>query len=179
MPDHPFTRWGPPEQWAGLKAATFDPRLPINATAPTAGVISLIEVFVPESFTCTKIHLAIVTTAGVTLANSFAGLYDDQGNLVGRSADQSSSWQSTGAKEISLIAPVDLQGGRRYYVPILVGSAATMPTFARGGNVATTNAGTVAPFRDSTIGSGLTALPASLTLASAAASLPAIWAGLS
>jgi hypothetical protein len=179
MPDHPFTRWGPAEQWAGLKAAAFDPRLPINATGPTAGVISLIEVFVPESFTCSKIHLAIVTTAGVTLANSFAGLYDDQGNLIGVSADQSSSWQSTGAKEISLVTPVAVQGGRRYYVAILVGSAVTMATFARGGNVATTNAGAPAPFRASTTGSGLTALPASISLAGVAASLPAIWAGLS
>jgi len=179
MPDHPFTRWGPPEQWVGLRAATFDPRLPINATGPTAGVISLIEIFVPESFTCSKIHAVIVSTAGVTLANSFAGIYDDQGNRVGVSADQSSSWQSTGAKEISLVTPVDLQGGRRYYIALLVGSAVTMPTFARGGNVATTNAGTVAPFRDSTIGSGLTALPLSLALGTAAASLPALWAGLS
>jgi len=179
MPDHPFTRWGPAEQWAGLKAATFDPRLPQNTQAPTAGVISLLEVFVPESFVCTKIHLVISATPGATLANSFAGLYDDQGNLIGRSADQSSSWQSVGAKEINLLSPADLQGGRRYYIAILIGSGGTMPTFARGGNLGTTNAGAGAPFQAATSGSGLTALPSSIALGSVTAALQAIWAGLS
>jgi hypothetical protein len=177
--DHPFTRWGPAEQWAGLRAATFDPRLPINATAPTAGVITLFEIFVPEGFVCSKLHVAIVSTAGVTLANSFAGLYDDQGNRVAVSADQSSAWQSVGAKEITWVTPAELQGGRRYYVALLIGSAATFPTFARAGNVATTNAGVGAPFRSATTGSGLTALPASISLAGVSAALPALWAGLS
>jgi hypothetical protein len=179
MPDHPFTRWGPPEQWTGLKAATFDPRIPQNATALSTGVISLFEVVVPESFLCSKIHAAISTTAGVGLANSFAGIYDDQGNLVGQSADQSSSWQSTGAKEVSLITPVMLQGQRRYYVALLIGTAGTQPTWARAGNLASANAGVGAPFRAATTGSGLSALPSSIALAGVSASFQALWVGLS
>jgi hypothetical protein len=179
MPDHPFTRWGPPEQWAGLKAATLDPRICQNATALSAGVVQLLEVFVPESFRCSKVHVAISTTAGVGLSNSFAGIYDDQGNLIGQSADQSSNWQSTGAKEANLVSPVDLQGGRRYYVALLVGAATTQPTFTRAGNLASTNAGAPAPFRSATSGSGLTALPTSIALAGVSASVQAMWAGLS
>jgi hypothetical protein len=179
MPDHPFTRWGPPEQWTGLKAATFDPRIPQNTTAPTAGVVSLVEVYVPESFVCSKIHLAFSGTAGAGLSNSFAGIYDDQGNLVGRSDDRSADWQSTGAKEANLLAPVLLQGQRRYYIAFLIGAGTTIPSFARAGNLASTNAGVAAPFRAATTGSGLTALPASIALGAVAVSFPALWAGLS
>jgi hypothetical protein len=72
-----------------------------------------------------------------------------------------------------------LQGGRRYYVAILIGSAVTLPTFTRGANVAAINIGAAAPFRSATSGSGLTALPASIALAGVAAANIGWFAGLS
>lgn len=179
MPDHPFQRFGPAEQYSGLKAANYHPAAAINNGALTAGVEQLIEVFVPEDFLCSTVHVALVGTAGVTLANCFAGLRDDQGNLVGVTADQSSQWTSTGNKPMALVTPVRVQGQRRWYVALLVGSAVTMPTFARGGNTVVSNIGAVAPFRFGTIGSGLTALPASIALGSVAAAQGAFLAGLS
>ncbi len=177
---HPFTRMGVAENLAGLQAVTFDPRSGIQGNAAlTAGQIVLFEIFAAESFLCSSIWAAVAGTAGVTLTNCFAGLYDDTGTLIGVTADQSSQWTSTGVKQMSLVTPVMLQNGRRYYVALLVGSAATLPNFSRGATVPALNAGSAAPFRSSTFGSGLTALPATIAFGSAAANSTAWWGALS
>jgi len=178
VPDHPFQRFGPGEQYSGLKAAAYDSRLAINNSALVAGVVQLFEVFVPETFDCTTIH-ASITTAAVTPSNAFAGIYDDQGALVGQTADQSTPWQSVGNKAMALVAPVRLHGQRRYYIALLIGAAGTLPNFNRASSGSVTNAGASAPFRSATSGSGLTALPASITLAGVTASSNAWWGGLS
>jgi hypothetical protein len=187
VPDHPFTRFGPAEQWRPLRAAAFDPRATtdVNQTIG-AGSVNLIEVFVPETFDCSTVWLHI-GTAGVALANSFAGIYDDQGVLIAKSTDQSTPWQSAGnigvavqaVSDAGVSGPVRLHAGRRYYVAVLVGSATTTPAFRRGGFGTMTNIATSAPFRNGLFSSGLTTLPASINYASVTAQSNAWWAGLS
>lgn len=104
------------------------------------------------------------------------------GTLIGTSADQSAAYASTGAKTAAL-TPVagqslTIPAGSFVYVAFLC-NATTPPTLWRAGSQnAANNIGlTAGSYRFASIGSGLTALPASITLASAA-SVSAFWAGV-
>lgn len=153
----------------GVFAATCDLGLPSTTFAPTAGVIYLNKLSLRAPRTTSKMAY-YVGTAGATLtANQcFIGLYNmATGALVAASADQSASWVTLGYKETAFTAgAINLAAGD-YYVAILA-NGTTMPAFYRMGSGAAglMNAGTTATTRRSaTYGSGLTALPANLTLA--------------
>jgi hypothetical protein len=71
-----------------------------------------------------------VATAGVTLSNCFAALFDSSGNLLGQTADQSTAWQSIGGKQMALVTPVAAAGD------LIVGlwyNGTTAPTLQRTG----------------------------------------------
>lgn len=167
----------------GLKAWTFDPALAAAGAALVDGVISLVGIRFRFPARISKIH-AVVTTAGATIANCFAGLYDPAGNRLGVTADQAAGWAATGAKAMALAAAVDVRAGW-HYVALLEGSGTTDVQFARGpaGAVAALNAGTAAPkVRASVSGASLTALPATIAVGSldpAAAGAINYWAGVS
>lgn len=168
--------WTPADH--GMQAWAYDPvRVGSTSTVVTAGVLNVIKVKLPVAGSLTKVFL-YVNTAGATLTNSFAGLYDSSGTRQALTADQSSNWTSTGLKTISFTGSYSAAIGS-FYIAILVGTATTAPAFGRNTSSGATgliNANvTGASLRFATISTGLTALPASFTPASLTASDVGYW----
>ena len=163
----------------GLLGWSYDPvGIQANSTGWTAGVLQLIRV-VPDSGGTVASVVISIATAGDTLANSFAGLYSAAGVRLSGSANQSTSWQSVGVKTVALTTPQVVTAGTVYYVGVLVGSATTVPALHLGVFSGVAMAGeTAAPYRWMTSGTGLTALPASVTLGSAGQQALTFWAGV-
>jgi Right handed beta helix region/Lower baseplate protein N-terminal domain len=122
------------------------------------------------------------TPAGLVAGQNYAAIFDANGTRIGITADQSAVWASTGLKTMALTAPITIQGGKDYYV-VLLANAATLPSFVAASGAATTsaNAGQSNTLqRFSVNGTGLTAVPASLVLASnSGTGAKAYWIALS
>jgi hypothetical protein len=152
----------------GYAAWSCDPQQATSSTAFTAaGVMHLIKVRLGAAATITGVHLRITTTAGVGLANAYAALYDSGGTRRAVSTDQSTSWQSTGGKDVAFASSYAAAAGN-YYVGLLIGTAGTLPTMSRSSSSNVVNDGIAAAsgYRASAHATtGLSATPASLTLA--------------
>jgi hypothetical protein len=162
----------------GFLAWSYDPGVSSGTTATAAGVLTLARVRVPKATTVSAIWLS-VSTAGATLANSFVGLYDAAGTRLGVSADQSTALQTTGLKNIALTAPVAVTAGY-HYVAILT-NGTTQPSLLRGATsgFGVVNAGLSAPnLRFATSGTGLTALPSTITMSATTGAQAATWVAL-
>lgn len=156
-------------------AWSIDPILAQANGQLTAGVLAAMRVPVRTAGTSASVVL-YVQTAGSGLSNTYAGLYDATGALVASTADLSSTLNSSGLKTISWQSSAPLTA-QNYFVAVLVG-AGTAPFLTRTPNsapVALSNAGVQRAFN---YGSGLTALPASLTLGSATNNSNVYWAAL-
>jgi hypothetical protein len=141
---------------------TIHPDQAGSSTALIAGVINLVRFRAFEADTINNI-LMRCNTAGATVANGFLGIYNMAGSRLGQTAAITTAWQSTGEKDIALSAGVSVAADTDYVFAILVGSAGTLPQFARGSLSNLVNFGIALPnFRVATFGSGLTALPATI-----------------
>lgn len=173
--------WIPADQ--GYIAWSVDPVSASNATALTAGVMTLVRVVVRTQTAVTVNNLEIgVNVAGVTLTagQNFAALYDSTGARLGITADQSGTWNSIGHKTMALTAPVAVSAGK-YWVG-LVSNGATPPQILRATTAAAGSANsklTAANTRFGSIGAGLTTPPVSITPALIAQVLMGWFAGLS
>jgi hypothetical protein len=114
-------------------------------------------------------------------------VFDQAGNKIGASADQSANWTSTGLKTMALASGPFTGTWPFVYVHIIT-NGTTNPIFSKsagGGGAGPLianlgSSGAAIPF--ATNGTGLTAVPASLTYSSnsPSASTPqSIWCGLS
>lgn len=167
-----------------LLAWAYDPRGAANSTALTSGTVYLIKVQVTASGQTSNGMVVHVPSAGVTLTagQNFVGLYDAAGTRVAVSADQTAAWGSNGFKTIAWTAPVAVTPGF-YYIAILT-NGATGISIAREANLDATLVNinlTPATLRWSAGGTGLTgltSLPASITMADRAASMLTVWVGL-
>jgi hypothetical protein len=103
--------------------------------------------------------------AGAGMSNSYAGIYDANGNLVASSsADLSSQLMATNATLATLSAAYTLKPSTLYRAGLVVGAATTFPqlTGFLNGTPGNANLGlTPANYVSAIYGSGLTALPAS------------------
>ncbi|MFR0351779.1 hypothetical protein [Streptomyces sediminimaris] len=172
--------WTPADH--GLLSWTQDPAtLGAGTDTMTAGVLYLMAVKVADPTVVTNVHIGIGEAgAGLTAAQNFAGLYDSAGTLLSGSADQSATFASAGHHAIALSSAQTLDPGV-YYVAVLV-NGTTPPQLVRGHSYSssTLNAGlTAANARFLTSGTGQTALPASVALASGDTDYVARWAALS
>lgn len=167
-----------------LLAWAYDPRGAANSTALTSGTVYLIKVQVTASGQTSNGMVVHVPNAGVTLTagQNFVGLYNAAGTRVAVSADQTAAWGSSGFKTIAWTAPVAVTPGF-YYIAILT-NGATGISIAREANLDATLVNinlTPATLRWSAGGTGLTgltSLPASITMADRAASMLTVWVGL-
>lgn len=121
-------------------------------------------------------------TAGASLTYGVAALFsEDAQTRLAVTGDVKASFQSTGKKDLSLVEPVEITGGRgRYvYASIVFDGASTIPSLAAasalGGGTATAINGGYSPPRLGTQ-SGQASMPSSLTLSDASR---AVWVGLS
>ncbi len=148
---------------------TYDPMIAANATTPTSGVLYLQRVTVRASQTVSKIMYGVVSVTGMSLTagQNFVGIYDNNGTLVGSSADISSAITAGGELIFNLSSATTLSQNSFYWIGILLNG--TPPTIARGA-AQVNNFGssqlTGATRRFGAFGTGLTSLPGTITPAS-------------
>jgi len=174
----PLERRGALQQ--NLVGWAFDPAGATGATSLVAGEEVLIRVLAEEDASVNTVTIGLANTpAGVT--NAFVGLRSAAGALLGSSADAAATVNAAtvGRLSIPLSASVAVTEGTVYYVSILVGAGTTLPSLARATTNSVLNDGLVAgTYRVMTAGTGLTALPASVTVASATESTTAFYASI-
>lgn len=122
--------WAPSDY--GLIAWTVDPALCTQSAIPaTAGVLQMAMIKIPYACTVTNVCLdAINAGATLTSGENFAALYSSSLVLLSATADQTTSWGTSGAKIMALTTPQAVQPGY-YYVGFFF-NGTTGPTFARG-----------------------------------------------
>jgi hypothetical protein len=151
---------------------------------PTAGAVFMWLMDVPVGGLTSNFNM-FITVAGNTLANVFAGLVGTGGNFVATTANRAADAALTGTGVLWTApwqTPAALTPGQ-YYGCLLIGSATTMPTFTSGTVRAAslTNVGCTAAagnLRGATSGSGLSALPASISMAGISSNQNCSWAAL-
>src|SRR5262249_50065366 len=92
--------------------------------------------------TITSIYLSVASGgSSLTSGDSKAALYNSAGTLLSATADQSSSWTSSGLKTIALTSQQTNLAAGTYYVAFWSVSTGTMPSFRTGLNSTTVNVG--------------------------------------
>jgi hypothetical protein len=164
----------------GYKGWSYDPIAAANNSLLIAGQPVLIKVRVTQTTTIGNICLNVNNAgSGFTAGASYAALYDMAGTLLAQSDDLAVTLATTGAKTIPLTAAASVQGNIFYYIYLVV-NATSMPALNRAGNVGAINQN-LGPgtYRFATLGSGILAPPASISLAGSAALSISYWAALS
>lgn len=153
----------------GAVAWCYDPALAVNSSQLSNGVLYLIRVNIAAAVNVTKIYWWVGNSgSGPVAGQNQAGLYDSAGTLLASAtvdADISSATLKT-----TTISSQALSAGSYCWVGLLF-NASVSPTLTRGsgwtGVDTAANLGlTAATLRFATNGTGLTALPASITPAS-------------
>ena len=151
--------------WSGDMGATA-------ASAPLPlGALVLVEFFVRSpGKTISNIGLQVTTGQAGTSGQNLVGVYDTVGGtatLRAQSADQTTNWGTPLARATAMTSPYVNPPVGRYYAAFLV-NGTTSPTFRTSAStVALPNLGLAAgTLRYATFSSGLTALPASFSMAS-------------
>lgn len=153
---------------AGWLAWNYDPALTAGSTTLVTGQLFMCRVDLLSPATISTLYYA-VNAVGVTLTSgqNLAGLYDASGNLLAQTADQSASWVSAGFKNTALVTPYVAAAGT-YHLGFLSNGATPMSllrALGSGTQAATVNANLpVTTARWATTGSGLTALPSTVTM---------------
>jgi hypothetical protein len=138
-------------QYNDLLGWTYDPAS-ANTWSSVAGpaYILVCRIPLPKSLTVTNI-LVTLAAVGLTLTNSFLGLWNSTGTVLGQTADQSTAWGaggSTGVKSLALVGgPVvcpPLAANDFLWAGIYIGTKATMPQMESAAVGGSPNAGTTA-----------------------------------
>jgi hypothetical protein len=163
----------------GLAAWSVDPASASSSSAnPAAGTAQVAGIDVAAG-TVSSIWMYVAGAgSGLTTGQCFAAIYQG-GALLGATADQSTAWQSTGAKQMALTAPVTVAAGEVQV--IFWSNGTTQPTFNRAGSGGSVNLGVSgATARFGTANTGLTtAAPSTLGTVSTASTAIAWLIGLS
>ena len=169
---------GPTPSGQSLAAWSFDPVAVAGGTAPTGGTLYLIGLDITQSKTVTAIGWGNnAVGSGAVAGENWAGLYSAAGTLLA-SAGADGTVTGTGLQAVSIAATALTAG--LCWVGLLF-NATSLPQLYRGGvlNSTLVNAGvtgSVASARFATNGTGLTALPASITPGSNVLSGNSYWA---
>ena len=157
-----------------------------TAVVPGVGTLALIRVPVRTSRTFSKVWVPLASNgSSLTTGGNWVGLYNSAGALVAASADQTTTW-GTGSFAVEQTAMTAQSGfsltlaAGFYWVALLTNATGTGAGFARGASINGTlvNGSTPAPYRWSSYGSGLTTLPANITLSSATHLQTTFWTAL-
>ncbi|MFA5004454.1 MAG: hypothetical protein WC498_04230 [Candidatus Saccharimonadales bacterium] len=167
----------------GFTAWAFDPTgLGGLSIAPTLGSLFLFRMDIRVATTASKVVVALLSN-GSALANCFAGIYSSAGALLAGSADISATLAGAATNSdviLNLSGTASLASGSFVWAALLEnGTTATNLIVSRGNALVGSSQLTGATARFGTFGSGLTALPASITPASITkwnSTMP--WAGI-
>lgn len=177
----PDNIWGPGD--LGLIAWNYEPTTASNQTAATNGTLYLMQLNLRYAKTITNLCFAI-TVAGTTptASQNYLGLYNAAGTLVAATAAAAldTPTTTTGFKSIAVSTPYAAAAGKYWVGLLLNATTPAQPTRAIG-TPSIPNLGLAAAnLRFATNGTGLTALPGSITPASnSAASAVTYWAAAS
>lgn len=163
-----------------LVAWSYDPSFASTGNLLTSGTLYLSAFRLRRLQTITKVWWA-QSTAGVTptAGQNFAGLISSAGTVLS-SASADSNVTGSGPQNVTLTTPQTNAAAGLYWVFLLF-NAGTAPTAARTNGIQTginTLGQTGATLRYATNGTGLTALPGSVTPGSNAIG-PSLWVGAS
>jgi hypothetical protein len=164
----------------GLLAWVGDPGYIAGVIPPTTGIVHLLKVKVPAATTINNIVIQLSGSSTLTAGQNFAAAFDTSGTRLGITADQSSSWATTGSKVCALTAPAAVSPPYFYVALLFNGSSvANMGRFATSTQFNNANL-PLTGLRFAQYSSGLTAMPSSITMASIAIDATgAFWAGVS
>lgn len=169
---HPGPHWIPEDN--NLIAATYDPAnagtVTSQSSAGVAGRVTLTRVMLRRAITWSSIWFGLAgVDAGAALSNCYLGVYDSTGARVAVTADISSSLSSGAtAKKVDFTSPYAAPAGEYFIAMLLNGTWTTNSfTFKASGAGISVNANLSAShLRYSSMLTGQTSLPTSLTLAS-------------
>lgn len=161
---------------AGLLAWSFDSTHIQSASAlSSGGVLFLQKMYLQNPAPITNVVLEI-STGGTTLTSAGVAVYQN-GQLLGQSADQATSFQSAAVKTIPLTGgPYAAQKGA-IYVAVWANGAA-LPQLRRGANLGVVNGILGSAYRYGFSGSGITTT-APGTLGAISATSLSFWSGVS
>lgn len=168
----------------GVAAAPFDPFNATSNTTTSAGILYFSKVKVAQDGVITNVHILPRSPAAAGVANAFLGIYTVSGGtatLLAQTNDISTPMQSASGVKAALSAVTSsITAGTTLLIAVLVGSATTVPTLQTGGpGGGNHNLTSASPYRFGTFGTGLTALPATFSLASTSSGGSFIWMALS
>ena len=189
------TTAGSPGTWVPLESPTWMPSdnallaasADINGLGGTslmiAGTLYLLQVRIRYAITASKLWFIESAAGSGASTGSFGGLYSSAGTLLTGSADAGTAFTGGFAQSITLTTPQALAAGSFVWAALLVNLATTQPTLRSvgGGSAVPGNLNLgAASFRNAVNGTGLTALPASITPSSntGTGALP-FWVGIS
>lgn len=164
----PAASWEPSDH--NLVTWSYDAALTATSTTiPTNGCLYLIGVYARTAFTTSTAYLSVpVTGSGATAGQNWIGLYNTSGVLCASKGIDSTVTAPIGLQTITWTSSYTGPAGM-YWIGLLF-NATTNPTLHRMSTPAdnvTQNVGLSAPFyRMCQQGTGLTALPSPLTVAS-------------
>lgn len=160
-----------------LQNWSFDPAIAAASVVPTSGTINMSKMWINAG--SVSALGVIVSAPGVTLTagQNLMGLYDQGGNLIGQTADQSASWVTAGYKQIALTSLANIPSSGFYYVAYM-SNGATPAALTRGANNSATAANlnlTADQARFATGPTGQTSLPASVTMSARTPTSQTYW----
>jgi hypothetical protein len=174
--DPPYGEWLPMD--SGMLAWPFDPAFVSSTLTLGAGVMYLSRVHVPAGLVTGVVTQVITAGVGLVAAKCFGCVYDASLNLVGATADLSAAWMTVGSlKSPFASGPVNLAAGLYYVAAYANGT--TGPVFGRTSGTGLPNTNSPdGKLRYATFSPNTGTPPASIPIASMAASSNSVWMGL-
>lgn len=149
------------------------------SSALASGIVYLVRLQGYDSRTLSRVLYNVVTAANTaTTGQCFVGIYDSAGNLIGQSADQATTFGSTGFKSVTVTATTSLAVNPSILYAAILSNATTGPTISHAAGIGNTNGTGGATTNYGRFGSGLTALPTTITLSSITADSGNKWIGV-
>lgn len=164
----------------GCLVANWDVAANNGGTAVTAGTLYLMKMAIRYALTFTNVQFYVTSAGAGASTGSFVGLYNSSGTLLSGSADTAGSLTGSGGKTVALTSAQSLSAGTFVWIAFLCNLATTQPSLAHSAStIGLINLGQGnSTLRVATNGTGLTALPSTITPSSnAVGSAIAIWAG--
>lgn len=158
----------------GVKDWTEDSRLWEASVPNDAGTLWLTRYIPSYTYTWSDVWIGIASqpTSGWTAGENFIGVYNNSGTLIAQTNDLSTQFAVSAIQAANFTASITATAGTEYFIALLLNFSGTAGTLKATGGGSSMNGPLVAPHRRvSTIGSGLTSLPATINLATQSVTL--------
>lgn len=158
--------WSPGSGASGFLGWNNDPAAGSAGSASAAGTLYLQQLNFYQATTITNLWYWVTTAGAGASTGTFVGIYSSSGSLLTGSADMASKFTgSTGAQQCAVTTPQSFSAGSFCWTAVLCNLATTQVTLLRMATISAALNGnlTAANSRWGTAGTGMTALPATIT----------------